>query len=182
MRDDELDRMIDAGLGTYGEPHAGLERRVLAAMAAERVPHTPRLSNWRSWALGLSAAACVLIAVVVGARFATKRGDHSQIVSSNSAAIAHRVTPPIVRMDTPVRIAVPPRVRKAHAVPAARLPKKDLFPTLQPLSPEMKTLLQYAANAGKKERQALVQAHMDAPLNIAPLHIAPLNDSTIDGD
>jgi hypothetical protein len=57
------------------------------------------------------------------------------------------------------------------------LPKLDVFPSPQPLSPEEKALVSFAARAPEPVRQALIdaQTQADAPLNIAAIEIQPLD-------
>ena len=208
MRDEELDRLIDAELSTYAEPRTGIEQRVLSAMAAVREDHgrakenmhlkphplwrlsgttnvVPFQSAGRVWALILSAAACVLIAILVGMRFArTPRAGSEQAINGNHAPAVNGAAAPEMRSTAPVRVETAHRVRRDHALRKQRLPKQDIFPTPQPLTPEMQALVQFAARAPEKERQALVQAkaQMDAPLKIAPLRIAALDSSSHNGD
>jgi hypothetical protein len=56
------------------------------------------------------------------------------------------------------------------------LPKLNVFPTPQPLTPSEKALVTYIAHAPEAERNALVDAQkqMDAPLSIAAIDIQPL--------
>jgi hypothetical protein len=63
------------------------------------------------------------------------------------------------------------------AATAAPLPKLDVFPTPQPLTPEEQVLAVFAAKAPLTERQALLDAQKqaDAPLSIAALQIQPLD-------
>ena len=186
MRDDELDRMIDAGLSTYGEPRAGLDKRVLAAVAVARIPHTPRLSNWRVWALGVPAAACILIGLFVAMRFVTTPHAHEVQTAHATAATAARNAVPFAAAGALRHHATHASVRvsiHAHAPAHAQsLPKREVFPTPQPLSPEMQALVTYLAEAPEKERQKLVefQAQQDAPIRIAPIQISPIDASAKD--
>jgi len=207
MRDDELDRMIDAGLSTYAEPRAGLEQRVLAAVDAERrapqglKPRGLRESallpglkarpagdrnlwpSWRMWAMGLAAAACLLIAVTVGVRVVeAPHSNGPQATNDTHAPVAHRAVQPEVRTETPVRVAAKRRVRRSDEAGLRRLPKKDVFPTPQPLSPEMRELVAYIAHTSEKERKELVefQAQQDAPVRIPPIHMTPVDTSAAD--
>lgn len=187
MRDEELDRMIDAGLSTYAEPRAGLEQRVLAAVDAEReqrvlAAQSPR---WRMWAMGLATAACLLIAITVALRIGEAPQPAGRQANNGAHTPAmHRAIAPEARTQAPVRIAAKRRVRRSDEASLRRLPKKQLFPTPQPLSPEMQALVQYVANAPEKERKqfAQAQAQLDAPITIAPLRIAPLEIADKDGD
>jgi hypothetical protein len=57
------------------------------------------------------------------------------------------------------------------------LPKLDIFPTPQPLSPQEQALADFAARAPKSERESLMAAQQKtaAPLHIAAIEIKPLN-------
>jgi hypothetical protein len=73
--------------------------------------------------------------------------------------------------------AATPRPKRAVlAANSAPLPKLDVFPTPQPLSPEEQALVNFAARASKSEREALIAAQQqdDAPLRIAAIEIQPL--------
>lgn len=227
MRDDELDRIIDAGLSTYAEPPAGIEGRVLSQLSElspgapgfavhlqkarrdgfvlshplrgfyrsmDGAPMVPARTNaerfrsraaWQVWAVGLSMAACVLIAVTVGVRVVEAPQVHNeQTANSAHAAVVNHPAVPIARGETTEGAAVKRRAHRNSEARMERLPKKELFPTPQPLSPEMQALVQYLASAPKEERKefAQAQARLDAPVTIAPLRIAPLKISNKDGD
>lgn len=225
MRDDELDRIIDAGLSTYAEPPAGIEGRLLSQVSDSRpgapasVVHlqkaprdgfvlshplrgfgrsmdgAPRIRTktnvhrpssraaWQVWAVGLSVAACVLIAVTVGVRVVeAPRVHHEQAANTEHAPVTNPTAKSIARSETPLRLAVKRRAHRNDEVRMRRLPKKELFPTPQPLSPEMQALVQFVARAPEAQRKQLIdaQAKLDAPITIAPLQIAPLKDSDED--
>lgn len=209
MRDDELDQMIDAGLSTYAEPRAGLEQRVLASVAAEREAHIvlsqvsesrpgppgvraktggERVSvgpAWRMWAVGLSMAACVLIAITVGVRRVEAPQSHNQqAANSTPAPVVDHPAAPELRHETAVRVGVKRGAHRNVEARLPRLPKKAVFPTPQPLSPEMQALAQFVARAPEAQRRELIeaQAKLDAPITIAPLKIAPLEIADKDGD
>ncbi|MFP5237192.1 MAG: hypothetical protein ACLGSD_14935 [Acidobacteriota bacterium] len=140
---------------------------------------------WRMWAVGLSMAACVLIAITVGVRRVEAPQSHKQqAANSTPAPVVNRPAVPEMRHERPVRVAVK---REAHGSVEARLPrlpKKAVFPTPQPLSPEMQALAQFVARAPEAQRRQLIeaQAKLDAPITIAPLKIAPLEIAGMDGN
>ncbi len=180
MRDDELDRLIDAGLNTYADPRPGLDRRILANISAAGGTRTSYFSGWRVWAFGIPAAAGILLALLVALRFANTPPAH-QVQTARATLPAVIASPRnIAPPHRAVRIATSASSHPHRTTPQRSLPKKDVFPTPQPLSPEMQALVQFAASAPQKERQALVQAQaqMDAPITVAPLRIAPLNESS----
>jgi hypothetical protein len=57
------------------------------------------------------------------------------------------------------------------------LPKREVFPTPQPLSPEEQAFVEFAARAPETERQLFIEAQKrdDAPLSIAAIEIQPLD-------
>jgi hypothetical protein len=183
MRDEEFDRLIDAGLSKYAEPRAGIEQRVLAAIAAER-EGLARRPAWRMWALGLSGAACVLIGLLIAVRFANKPHTHDvQTAHATAPAAAPHAVPRTTRPQHPaMRTATPASSRAHRPVHPQSLPKKDIFPTPQPLNPEMQALVTYLAHAPEKDRQQLAefQAQQDAPIRIPPIHITPVDASAKD--
>ena len=203
MREDELDRIIDAGLSTYAEAPAGIEGRVLAAVAANDVPQglkphrswrlsgttkvvplqsVPR-SAWRMWAVGLSMAACVLIAVTVGVRVVeAPQVHHEQAANDAHAPVVNHPAAANARNAATGQVAGKRRAHRNDEARMRRLPKKELFPTPQPLSPEMQALAQFVARAPEAQRRQLIdaQAKLDAPITIAPLQIAPLKESSED--
>jgi negative regulator of sigma E activity len=209
MRDDELDRMIDAGLSTYAEPRAGLEQRVMATVVAKQEAHivlsqvsesrpgAPRVLTiaggkraserpaWRMWVVGLAAAACVLTAVTVGVRRIEAPQWHNQeAVNSTPAPVVSHPAAPEARHETAVRVGMKRGAHRSVEARGPRLPKKAVFPTPQPLSPEMQALARFAARAPEAQRRQLIeaQAKLDAPITIAPLKIAPLEIAKMDGD
>lgn len=198
MPDDPLDRLIDTALHHYAPAPHGLDGRVLTALASERGHATPRrwFSRPRIWIFSGALATSALLAAMYAiwplhhgsepqqvARTATPAPLIQQAPASPRRAPAANGTAPVIR-STASRTLVSAPARHARNIEhrPAPLPKKELFPSLQPLSPEMQALVQYAAHAPLKQREALVQAQarLDAPIAIAPLQIAPLNDSNTD--
>jgi hypothetical protein len=59
---------------------------------------------------------------------------------------------------------------------ARPLPKLDIFPTPQPLTPAERALIQFAERTPVAERKALIEAQQqpDRPLNIAAIRIQPI--------
>lgn len=157
MRDD-LDKLIDGALGEYSsaEPLAGLEQRVLNRARAERLS---RQRRWWWTAVALAASAVAVVVVVAPHR---------------------RVPPPVAVVAPPPQVepasaAVAPVAapRRAAAVRRMRgprvLPKRNLFPTPSPLSPEERLLVQLA-----ESRPQLLLARPVDEIYIKPIEIAPL--------
>jgi hypothetical protein len=176
---DELDLLIDSALSTYAnpEPDSDFDQRILARVAAEVAPKPPR--RWLPWAIALPAAAClVLIIVLSGSRHTASpsgSGDHAQPTRQPLIATA-QPTPSTNPLSTPVHRTKAPLSQlhfRLTSVPnrTAPLPKLDVFPTQQPLSPEEQAFVEFAARAPEPERQSLVeaQARTDAPIDIATI-------------
>lgn len=189
---DQLDRMLESALSSYGDPgtdheaELGLAERILARVSSEENPYrsAPR---WRSrfwvWA-ALPAAACLLLTFLLlksaGPRNTQQSARLPQAASSsaeNKVPNAANGTPAqktlITRRHNPQ-----PRSTSAVAKSAAR-PKLDVFPRPQPLSPEEQALYAFATQVPEEQRQAVLAAQKgdDAPLNIAAIRIQPLDIS-----
>jgi hypothetical protein len=65
---------------------------------------------------------------------------------------------------------------EATATPGS-LPKLDVFPTLQPLTPEEQALANFAIHTPAPELQAFIEAQKndDAPISISAIDIQPLD-------
>jgi hypothetical protein len=188
----EFDRLLRSSLETYADPgpDSRLAQRVLARIAAEGArEHTRRMIRW---AIALPVAACVVAALVI----LVSMPGHHPAVQTNQA----RMTPPVSTDAGPSRLVAnspsgvvrrsvasrPLRHSSSAAAGAAegRLPKLDVFPTPQPLTPEEKALVTYVAHVPEAERKSLVDAQkqMDAPLSIEALEIKPLEPPEPEGN
>ena len=88
---DDLDLLLDSALASYADPgrEAGLERRVLAALATAqnlRVPGSifARSRRWMPWAIALSAAASLLVWISIA------NVKHVPSVETGAAPLAQR--------------------------------------------------------------------------------------------
>lgn len=180
---DELDRLLDSALATYGDPGAesGLEERILSRMAAEANPAPRR--RWPAWAMVLPVAASLLFLLLLS-RPGTKSAP---VATSQNAQPASRRAAGLEAANQPSSHPTPihrarallrkPRLgRTAVAAQSAPLPKLEIFPSPQPLGPQEQALVDFAAHATKSERESLIAAkpQTDAPLRIAALEIKPL--------
>lgn len=174
MRDnDEFDRMLHAALSTYADPGpgSGLEKRILARIDAASRPTLRR--NWILGALAVPAAACLVFLITL---------PKTQPVHT-SAPHPPSLPAPVVRGAPRVALsAVPPlptrlplRIPSSarDTVRAAALPKRDVFPSPQPLTPGERALAEFATQVPLVQRQAILQAQMqdEEPLRIAELDI-----------
>lgn len=179
MHDDELDLLIDAALTTYADPgpESELARRVLDRIAAEPAPRR----SWLLPALVLPIAACLLLVFLIHPR---PRITAPRSIQTNQAAhlqkpeeLIPRTQPPPAPKMLAQRAKSAARnsssaVRAAHSEP---LPKLDVFPTPEPLSPQERALAVLAARTPQAELQALAKSQQqEVPPTIASLHVMPL--------
>ena len=179
-----FDLLIRSSLDTYADPgpDSQLAQRVLARIAAESV--RVRTRRTIRWAIALPVAACLIVALVLLA----SKPPHKPADNSGRARVTLPKSTETGRIGptenahavTARRNDVPPVVRRsshaAVAVTTARLPKLDVFPTPQPLTPAEREFVAYIAHASLAERRSLVETRqqMDAPLRIEALEIKPL--------
>ena len=175
----ELDRLIDSALGTYAEPAANgqLAQRVLARVAERAHRRGPM---WLPWAIALPVAAGLLLLLVLsGSKPAQHPVDRANQAVPSPPLSNHidASESPSTPHPVPAKRVTASRPRRAETATQSKpLPKLDVFPTPQPLTPAEKTLESYTAHASEAERKALVEAQkrMDAPLSIAAIDIQPL--------
>lgn len=173
---DELDRMLDSALSVYAAPAPDFEERLVQSIAAAVPAPSPR-RNWLRWAIAVPAAACLLIAVSFFLR-PRRRIENAQQAQSASA-VPHQARPLNAAVSTAQAQARPhrrPSVSHSASAWIAKLPKRDVFPTPQPLTPAEQAFVRYVAAAPEKERRALLetQAQDDAPLEISAIKISPI--------
>jgi hypothetical protein len=182
-----FDRGIDSALANYAEPDAGLEGRVLARIAEVRAEEEmPSLRRWLPWAIALPVAACTLLIVALLLRFAGQSPVPPVLYSHKPPAQMAPESAMVQAPQIPERRTEPrphlvasraaSRNAQQTASKPAPLPKLDVFPTPQPLTPEEQALVHYVTNTPPSERKTLlaVQNQSDAPLSIAAIEIPPL--------
>jgi len=179
---DELDLLLRSALNTYADPgpESDLARRILARISAEAAPAPPR--RWLPWVIAPPIAACLLVLIFRSGPWPAHRpsGHAGQTPTSTQSLIAtaHPEMPSTPRhiQSRNSRTPEPQQHRAVLAAKTAPLPKLDVFPTPQPLTPEEQALAVFAAHAPESERQSLIeaQANADAPLSIAAIQIQPL--------
>jgi hypothetical protein len=188
---DELDLLIDSALSTYGDPgpDSGLDQRVLArissAHASARVAPAQR-RRWLPWAIGLPAAAGLLLFFLFLAGPKTANPPTSVAEGMAQTQQVPNITAPAeplpVLRQEPVPLIRhvlfrPPSRPGKQANRSAALPKLDIFPTPQPLTPAEQALVVFALRAPESERQSFIEAQKqaEAPLRIAAIEIPPLD-------
>jgi hypothetical protein len=182
---DELDLQIQQALTSYADPgrESGLEERILAKIAAESV-HAP-LRRWLPWAIALPIAAGLMVLLLLSAhrKAAPTQADHLRAPLAQQTEVADvdrraLTAPRPTQREKAGGELGPSRARESiTATTATPLPKLDVFPMPQPLSPEEQALAVFAARASEAERQSLIKSReqSDAPIRIAAIEIQPLN-------
>lgn len=180
----ELDLLIDSAIATYGGAEEGLEDRILARAA--EMQDTRRLVRRRLWMLAIAVpvAACLLLLILVPHWRVESPPKENAGPYSTTARNVQPAPAPLAgttrqesqhgAKQSPIRIAPAAARQKVMGHPS--LPKLDVFPTPQPLSPEEQALLAFATQAPDKDRRAVVDAQQsqDAPLAIASIKIPPI--------
>jgi hypothetical protein len=181
----ELERLIRTSIASYGEParDSELTRRILAQIATE----PPRLATLRllRWVVALPIAACLIAAIAL---FELRLGH----APANVTDQAHVTAPPGNSTPASIAKAAPyqsqpekrPRMTRSGTkrqldtvgANAEPLPKLDVFPTPQPLTPAERALVAFASRAPAAERESLIDAQQqpDTPLTIAAIKIQPI--------
>jgi hypothetical protein len=182
---DDLDRLLDSALSTYAAPDADLEERVLRSLSSERgivdarrSPH--RMRRWLSWAIAIPLAAALGFFLISTPRTPRRAADRAQVNAPQGQV------PAAVFVPSESSTARPPartvhqlrrKTRTASDMAANRaLPKQNIFPSPQPLSPEEQFLVAIAAHGPESVRQSLIEAQskVDAPITISAIEIQPL--------
>ena len=172
----EFDRLINRALDTYAEADSGLEQRVLARIAVGR-RSAPRLRSI-VWAATLTATACLLLFMAL----MHARPARSPVANAFNRSPLQPAPNAEARFEprTVQRRSRLPHHTQAESAAgkfvANRLPKRDIFPTPQQLSPSEQVLVDFAAQAPKAEREAFVEDQKQAsePIAIAAIHITPI--------
>jgi hypothetical protein len=182
---DKLDLLVQQALASYANPgrESGLEERILARIAGENAPGPRR--RWLPWAIALPVAAGLLVLLLLSTHRQTPPplAHHLQAPSAQPTELADAgresstAPRPARRENTGGGLGLPRSRGNVDTGKALPLPKLDVFPTPQPLSPEEQALAVFAARATKTERQSLIEARAqaDAPIRIAAIEVQPLN-------
>jgi hypothetical protein len=186
-----IDDLLNEALKTYGDPSpdsgsgSSLEARTLARLEEFRtITDAPARRRTRLWfAIAAPAAACVLVAVLASFGILDGRPhppsrtpDVARSDSGGARVPMPRETQTPRHVRTPVRHPAPrisPR-QLASAAPRPALPKLAVFPTLPPLTPEERAVLEWQKHAPESARQAVVQPAPEPSHDIAGIYIAPL--------
>ncbi|HEY1808251.1 MAG TPA: hypothetical protein VGG42_06795 [Acidobacteriaceae bacterium] len=178
---DELDSRIDAALRSYTEPQKTTEPRVALARLMEQARAEQRERGIRWWMWGVTgAAACAVAAMVAIWILWTPRLPHiargpkapDVVALPIPASHAALVSSPEVRRTTHHGRSPAPIERAATR---SSLPKLDVFPTPQPLSPQEQALVAFAKHGPRDVQRAVLQdqQHWDDPIIVADLQKQP---------
>jgi hypothetical protein len=151
---DDLDRVLDAALARYAsvEPRPGLEQRVMANLSAP-APHTQRLLWWR-WGV---AAVLAIVLVVAGLAWKSSRTSHPAIAnhapgigvskdaSQENSAKSSEGMPAVSHAEARRVIRRRRKSPESANTLIASAPKREQFPSPQPLSDEELALAHYAS-------------------------------------
>jgi hypothetical protein len=179
-----LHELIRSSIATYGEPepNSQLAQRIFQRIAAETRPVPSR--QWLPWALAMGACLIAFFALfqarpvhapasVSNQMHIPEQADDNtgrrEIATVAPHQSQHERRRTLVRSD--LRLHATSLLREAQP-----LPKLDIFPTPQPLTPAERALIQFAERTPVAERKALIEAQRqpDTPLNIAAIKIQPI--------
>ena len=182
---DDLDLLLDNVLSNYGDPGpgSGLEQRVLAGIRTRLAAESETRRRWLPWAVALPAAACLLLFFLAGPRTAHPPATVAKVrtpFQELPLTTAHAGPRPVLSPEPVPKGGQTSDNRQLHriyrAARSAALPKLDVFPTPQPLTPAELALVTFAAHASEAERKSFIaaQKQADAPLRIAAIEIPPI--------
>ena len=182
---DEMDLLIHSALSSYADPgrESGLEKRILARIAEEDALVTGR--RWLPWAIALPVAAGLLLLLMLSAhrQTVTPLAHHLQVPLAQQTEVANAGPEPSTDHRLTRRESSGGGIRLLNSrgnIDTGKtelLPKREVFPTPQPLSPEERAFANFVARATETERQSFIEAQKrdDAPLSIAAIEIQPLD-------
>jgi hypothetical protein len=186
---DATDERIDRALRSYAEPPEFPSTQVILVRVMERARETEvQKGNW--WLWGVAAAAGLAVMVALGVVWTTRSPRREEIALVPKAPGVVQTMPQQLKPESSsgtrrATRAVPlqserKQVGLARAETPAPLPKKEVFPTPRPLSPEEQALVAFANDVPAKVQEQVMEAqkHANDPIVIAELKIAPLE---IDG-
>jgi hypothetical protein len=180
---DDLDRVIDAALLSYGNPIDGTElsQRILAQVSRSRDLADSRRSvarrKWLPWAIALPLAACLLLFLTLSKSPTHSVSEVKHAGESEEAKSAPNRSPESKRPQaTTTHIAaVHSHLARATQSAGERVvarPKLDVFPSPEPLGQQEQALVTLASQpAPPAAQQVLTKTQDDKPLEISAIHI-----------
>ncbi len=169
------EQWLDSALNDFSksEPRAGLEKRVLANLEAQRSVAARR--RWW-WVAGIAAASAVILVVLgLGRSGRPAKSTNTSVASQGSDNSIQKVVnaPSAVQKEQTARSAPAPR-RKITTV-AGDTPKLAQFPAPRKLSPQDLRLLSYVQNNPSVLASAQSFDRKEAPdLHVNRMAIKPL--------
>jgi hypothetical protein len=192
MRDkDDLDALLDAALSTYSDAAAppDLDTRVLASIGATAPKTTRRsLGRWMPWAIAVPAAAMLLLTVVIFGRHRPAKEETAHVTSAGAPAPAAdtnhgNVLPDLASPETAHHAGSGRAVLSHSGSHRSRavsheppLPRQEIFPAPQPLSPEERALIAVTNKSSSSVNRSVAggEEHASDPLVIAAIQIPPI--------
>ena len=188
---DDLDLLLDSALSTYADPgpDSGLEQRVLSRISADhpmqvRVGAQSALAprrRWLPWAIALPVAACLILFLVLAhqpANSPSRNAQEAHVSGLAPVSASPAKSPPPAAHNAAQNRRSAFRTSSPSAVLSANrlLPKREVFPSPQPLTPQEQAFAIFAFQGPEPDRKALAEAQqqIDAPLSIAAIHIPPI--------
>lgn len=201
---EDLDARIDAALRRYAEAPEFSDPRVVLARVRMLADQKPR-SRWSVWMWAVPASVAALIAVVALVWLAQRPMVLKIVFVPKAPAVASPDAHPSDAGNAGASTAVSratsaqhdkafvgstglrSRLTRGGSVPDEKevvvaeqrmLPKLDVFPTPQPLSPQERALLAVATQAPPDVSKQLMEAqrHLGDPIQIAAIEIRPLDE------
>lgn len=177
MQSDDLDRILDRALDSYGavEPGAGLEERILRRTREER----GRLHV--AWRWAAAAAACLLAVAAVWQTGVFRREHAVPRMAPEVVRVAPQSTPafgqpalPVEREGAAIRPGHRDRVAARSVVAVKAAPKLEIF-SPPPLTAEEKLMVEFVTQHPKEAAElAQEQERQAEPIRIAAIEIKPL--------
>jgi len=171
------DPRLDAALRSYAEPPFFPDARFAAARILKqgRELEACRRRLW-IWAMAVPATACVILIAAVAISSLLRAPLSLQIAWIPSApGIVKAPQPAIQPSNTVTPQRRTDRMIRVSAAQPRPLPKLDVFPTPEPLSPEEQALVDFAKHGPPGVQRAVVedQKHWDDPIIVADLQNQP---------
>lgn len=186
---DTIDERIDAAVRRYAEAPQFSEPRVALARVRARAEQEPERRWWVwAWVVPSAAMAALIGLVLVWVLRVPRTPQIAWIPKAPTVASVEQPDLPHAEKAT----AGPSLRRKSPRRSSAqddnglvmaqeqKLPKQEVFPTPQPLSPQEQTLALFVSQAPPvlKQQVLAAQKQIDAPIEIADIQIKPLDESS----
>jgi hypothetical protein len=168
-----MDDLLDAALSSYSnaEPLNGIEDRILYRVGL--MPPRPNFGHGTKSLLAVGATLALLCLMIVAIEH-----RKSEPTSGPALTVAHVDVPSSAQISSAQLLPSPEprRLDRRHPRLIQRLPKREQFPTPEPLTRDERALLSFVQQDPKEAVAAFAasQRQTDTPLEIQPLKIEPL--------